>query len=397
MRRLILLLAAAVALGLVVWAFLPRPVAVETARVEPRTIDVSVEEEGEARIREVYTVSATTAGKLQRISLHSGDQVTADQTVVVLISPAAPALLDARAQAVAEANVAAAAAAVDLATAQLDQAEATLEFMASDAARAQALYDKSTISKRLYDNAVLGQKTAQATVDSARANLFVRKQDLESARAVLGVGQPSGAQTCCTSLVSPVSGRVLRVLTENEQVVQPGTPILEVGNPGDLEVFVALLSRDAVRVREGADAEITGWGGSPIKARVERIEPFATTTISALGIEEQRVEIILSLQGDPKDWQRLGNGFRVIARILLWRGEDVLSIPVAALFRNGSDWATFVVRDGHARLQTITLGERNESFAQVLDGLNAGEEVIVHPSDLVTDGIAVRYQDAIGQ
>lgn len=391
MRRILLLLAAAAVVGLGIWAFLPRPVPVEIASVERRNIEVSVEEEGKARIREVFTVSATTAGKLQRISLHAGDQVTAGQTVVALIGPAAPTLLDARAEAVAEANVAAAAAAVDLAAAQLDQAEARLEFLTAEASRAEALFEKSAISKRLLDSAMLDQRTGQATVDSARANLFVRKQELESARAVLTPGTPTPAQDCCTSLVSPVSGRVLRVLTENEQVVQSGTPILEVGNPGDLEVVVELLSRDAVRIGDGAEAEITGWGGSPIRARVQRVGPSAKTVISALGIEEQRVEVILSLQGDPKDWSRLGDGFRVIARILLWRGEDVLSIPVGALFRDGPDWAAFVVRDGRARLQTITLGERNENFAQVLDGLSAGDQVIVHPSDRISDGIAVTF------
>jgi HlyD family secretion protein len=368
---------------------MPRPIAVELAEVAPRTIEVAVEEEGEARIREVFTISATIGGKLQRIGLHAGDAVVADETVVAVIGPAAPALLDARARAVAEATVAAAQSAVDLARAQVAQAEAAVEFASAEANRSRSLFERSALSTRLMDTAILDQRTAQAALDSARANLSVRERELESARAVLGTPDAAASDTCCVSLTAPVSGKVLRVLSEDEQVVAPGTPILEIGNPGNLEISVDLLSRDAVRVSEGAAAVVTGWGGPPIPARVERIEPSATTQVSALGIDEQRVGVILALEGDPQDWQALGHGFRVIARITLWRGDDVLSIPVGALFRDGSDWAAFVVRDGRARLQTITLGERNEDVAQVLTGLNAGDAVILHPGDTIADGVAV--------
>jgi HlyD family secretion protein len=389
MRHLFAGLAAVLVLGLIIWALLPRPVGVELADVALRTIEVVVEEEGEARIREVFTVSATVAGKLQRIILHAGDPVVAEETVVALIGSAAPALLDARARAVAEATVEAAAAAVDLASAQVAQAEATLVFMTAEADRARALLERLAVPQRTYDNAILQQLTARAAADSARANLAVREQELESARAVLGMGDANGTPDCCIELISPVSGQVLRVLSENEQVVPSGAPILEVGDPGNLDVTVKLLSRDAVRVQEGARAEITGWGGPSIAAVVERVEPSALTQVSALGIDEQRVEVILALRGDPAEWRLLGHGFRVIARIALWREEEVLSVPVGALFRDGSDWATYVVRDGRARLQTISLGERNEAFAQVLDGLQPGDQVILHPSDLVTDGVAV--------
>lgn len=389
MRRLITAALGLMVLALIVWAFLPRPVEVEVAEVAPRTIDVVVEEQGEARIREVFTVSATIAGKLQRISLHAGDPVIADETVVAVIGPAAPALLDARARAVAEATAAAAGAAVDLAQAQVTQAEATLEFTTSEADRALALYERSAIAKRLLDNAVLARRTSQAALDSARANLAVRLRELESAEAVLASAEANGADNCCVELRAPVSGRVLRVLTESEQVVQPGTPILEIGNPENLEVMVELLSRDAVRVREGAEARITGWGGEPIRARVTRIEPSARTKVSALGIDEQRVEVVLTLEGAPEAWRLLGHGFRVVTRISIWRGDDVLSIPVGALFRDGSDWAAYVLRDGRARLQVITLGERNEDHAQVVAGLTAGQQVILHPSDLVADGARV--------
>lgn len=394
MRRLILAIAVLALLAGIVWAFLPRPVAVEVADVAPRTIEVAVAEEGEARIREVFTISATIGGKLRRIGLHAGDPVFAQKTVVAVIGPAAPALLDARARSVAEATRSAAQSAVDLAMAQVMQAEAALEFRAAEADRSRALFERSAISQRVLDAAVLEQRTARAALDSARANLAVRKRELQSAEAVLGAGDPYSAEACCMDIIAPVSGRVLRVLTENEQVVQPGTPIMEIGNPGNLEIAVDLLSRDAVRVREGSEAQITGWGGAPIAARVERIEPSARTKISALGIDEQRVRVILNLRGDPADWQLLGHGFRVIAHINLWKGEGVLSIPVGALFRDGSDWATYVVQDGRARVRIITLGERNESFAQVLSGVTAGDRVILHPSDLVANGATVSHRPA---
>jgi len=389
MRRLIIALAAILVLGLAIWAFQPRPVSVELAEITPQTIEVSVEEEGEARIREVYTVSATIAGKLSRINLHAGDPVFASKTVVASIGPAAPAFLDSRSRAVAEATAAAAASAVDLARAQVLQAEATLDFMTSEANRARALFEKSAISERMLANALLEQKTAQAAVDSARANLAVRERQKDSAVAALGDADGTETKTCCVNLIAPVSGRVLRVLTEDEQVVQVGTPILEIGDPGNLEIVVDLLSRDAVRVKKGATAEITGWGGAPIPAQVERVEPVATPKVSALGIDERRVEVFLTLTGNPNDWLLLGHGFRVIARIALWRADSVLAIPVGALFRDGSNWATYVVRDGRAQLETITLGERNESYAQVLAGLQAGDQVILHPSDLISQGIKV--------
>ena len=389
MRRLVPATALFVLIGFLVWAFIPRPVEVDLAEIAPRTLEIAVEEEGEARIRDVFTVSATIAGKLQRISLHAGDSVIEGETVVASIGPAASVLLDSRSRAVAEASAAATQAAMDLARAQLAQAEATYEFMTSEASRAIALYEKGAVSQRAYDNAIRERKTAQAAVSSAVANLAVREKELESALAVLRPDKPDEAGNCCVKILAPVSGRVLRVLTESEQVVQPGTPILEIGDPGNVEIIVELLSRDAVRVQEGAAATITGWGGTPIAAVVERVEPSAVTKVSALGIDEQRVKVILALTGAADEWSQLGHGFRVIARIALWREDEVLTIPVGALFRDGADWATYVFRDGRAQLQTISLGERNESLAQVLDGLQLGDLVILHPSDLVADGVSV--------
>ena len=388
MRRLIPIAAALAVLAFLVWAFLPRPVEVELAEVALRDLEVAVEEEGEARIREVFTVSASIAGKLQRIGLHAGDEVTKGQSVAS-IGPAAPVLLDSRSRAVAEATAAAAQAATDLARAQLEQAQATLDFMTGEARRAEELFRRGSLSERAHDNAIREERTARASVASAVANLAVREKELESALAVLKADTAGNGASCCVDILAPVSGKVLRVLTESEQVLQPGTPILELGDPGSLEVVVELLSRDAVRVVEGAAATVSGWGGPPVPAVVERVEPSAVTRVSALGIDEQRVTVILTLAGPAEAHRALGHGFRVIARIALWRADGVLTLPVGALFRDGPHWAAYVVRDGRATLQRIVLGERNEDVAQVLDGLTEGEQVILHPSDQVTDGVAV--------
>ena len=396
MRRLVPAAALLLVAGFLVWAFLPRPIEVDIAEVGLHPLEIVVEEEGEARIREVFTVSATITGKLQRVSLHAGDSVTAGETVVALIGPAAPVLLDSRSRAVAEAAAAAAQAAMDLARAQLDQAEATHDFTTSEANRAVALYEKGAISQRAHDNAVREEKTAKAAVRSAQANLAVREKELESALAVLRPDGTGDAGRCCVEVLAPASGRVLRVMTESEQVVQPGTPLLEIGDPSEMEVEVALLSRDAVRVQEGAAAVVTGWGGAPIPAEVKRVEPFAVTKVSALGIDEQRVKVILALTGPADSFSQLGHGFRVISRITLWQQGDVLTIPVGALFRDQGNWATYVLRDGRARLQALALGERNETLAQVLDGVAAGDRVILHPNNLVADNVTVTPRSDTG-
>ncbi len=386
MRRFLppFLVALTVVAGLV-WAFWPRPLTVEVARVARRPLAVQIEEEGTARISEVFTVSAPIGGKLTRISLDPGDPVMARETVVAQIGPVVAALLDDRARAVAQAGLDAAKAAVDLARAQLVQAEATRDFARIEAERARALFARQAVSQQARDAAALAERSAEAGLASAVANLAVRERERDSAQAVLAGGAEGAPGGCCLRLTAPVSGRVLRVLTEDEQVVQPGTPLIEIGNPGKLEITVDLLSRDAVRLVPGALAEIADWGGPPLAARVERVDPAAETRVSALGIEEQRVEVILRLSGPRSDWQGLGHGFRVVARIDVWQAEDVLTVPVGALFRDGSDWATFVAQDGRAALRRLRLGERNATHAQVLDGLAEGERAIMHPPDTLAE------------
>ncbi|MBU9696625.1 HlyD family efflux transporter periplasmic adaptor subunit [Rhodobacteraceae bacterium HSP-20] len=386
MRRLVPVAIAAATLGLLVWAFLPDVPVVETAPVTRGPLTVWIEAEGEARIREVVVVSAPITGLLQRIALHPGDRVQEGDSVA-RIGPVAPALLDARARAVAQAGAAAAAAAVTLARSQVEQAEAALDYARTEAERSRALFARAALSARMLDDAILAERTAAAAVASARANLSVRERERDSALAVLDGGMTGAAPPCCVDVTVPTGGRILRVVSEDAQVVQAGTPILEIGDLSDLQIVADVLSREAVNIAEGADATVTGWGGPDFTARVERVEPGARTKVSALGIEEQRVGVRLSLQDAPPPG--LGHGFRVTVRITVWHGKDVRILPVAALFRDGADWATFEVIDGHAVLRKVKLGERTDSQAEVVSGIDDGAIVILHPDNAIEAGARV--------
>ena len=385
LRRLITILIIAEIAAALAWAFWPRPVAVETAAIQRRDIQVTVEEEGKSRIREVFTVSAPINGQAERIGLHAGDSVVKGETVVAAMRPVAPGLLDARRKRVAEAAVASARAGVDLAAAEVKQAEAQLAFLRTELSRAERLSARGAISEKAYDKARLDVDTAAATLDSANAALSVRRRELERAEAAL-IETGASEGPCCTEIKAPVTGRILRVLTESEQVVQAGTPLMEIGDPADIEIVADVLSRDAVEIRPGAAAVIDNWGGPPLAATVRRVEPSAVTKVSALGIEEQRVPVILDL-AEPPD--ALGDGFRVLARITVWQGRNLVAVPVAALFRQGGDWAVYAAVNGRAALRPVSLGRRNGDFAEVTGGLAEGDTVILHPSDQMADGVAV--------
>jgi len=393
-RRIIAALAGLGVVALIVWALWPQPVPVDLTAIKRGALEVTVEDEGITRIREVYTVSAPIGGKMLRSPREVGDTVKADKTLVAEIAPTAPTFLDVRSQRVNEAAVQAAQAGVDLAEAQVKQARSQLEFAQSDMRRAEELAVSKTISARALDKAKLDVDSAEAAVASAIATLEVRRRELESARARLI--QPGEADTgersasCCIEVRSPIDGVVLKVVAESEQVVLPGAPLIEIGDPHDLEIVVDFLSRDAVRIRPEAPARIESWGGDALlTAKVRRIEPTGFTKVSALGIEEQRVKVILDFSGPPSEWQQLGHGYRIIARVVVWHSDDALQVPLGALFREGDNWAVFVVADGRAQRRLVHIGQRNLHAAQVIDGLKAGEQVVLHPSDRVHDGVRI--------
>lgn len=395
LSRLVSILALIVVFGGAVWALWPHPVPVEVTTVTKGDLVVTIEEEGIARIREVFRVTAPVGGRLVRVSLHAGDTVEAGQTVAT-IEPASPALLDERSRRIAEASVEAAHAAVTLAEAGLAQAEAQRDYARSDAQRKSTLAERGLVSRQLEEQAVLASATAQRNVDLALATLTIRQQDLASAEAnLMDVGGTGGGGQCCAVVPSPVGGQILTVLTESEQIVQAGTPLMEIGNPADIEIAVDVLSSDAVRIMPGSAAEIIGWGGEPLQAEVTRINPTAFSKVSALGITEQRTEVVLRLVDPPEKWTRLGHGFRVVADIVVWEGPDRVLVPLGALFRHADEWAVFVVDAGFARLRSLTLGQRSGSLAEVVSGLEPGTTVIAHPGDTVADGTAVSILNGV--
>jgi HlyD family secretion protein len=376
--------------GALAWLFRPAAVAVDLVAVDRGPLAVSISDEGETRVRDVYSVSAPVPGRMRRVELEVGDEVVADQTVVARIEPSDPSFLDVRSAGEARAAVDAAAAARAHAEAQVRRAEAELEFARAEFARIRELARSHTVSANDLDAAQRRARTADAALAEARAERKVHEAEYQVARARLvtpATTRQRAADRDCVTVYSPVSGTVLRIVTESEGVVPSGAPLVEVGNPEQLEIVVDLLSADAVRVVPGQRVVIEAWGGDqPLSGKVRRVEPFGFTKVSALGIEEQRVNVLIDIQDPRERWQRLGHGYRVEPRIMLWESDSVLRIPLSSLFRQGDRWAVFVERDGRAELRQVDIGRENGLDAEVRSGLEAGERVVLHPGDRVAPG-----------
>ncbi|MBT8099780.1 MAG: HlyD family efflux transporter periplasmic adaptor subunit [Gammaproteobacteria bacterium] len=385
-------LVAIVVLGLIV-AFFPRASIVDLVTIDHGELVITVNDEGETRVHDVYVLSAPVAGHMRRIELHAGDPVVALETVVAEIQPIDPAFLDPRTEAQARADVRAAESAKALAEAEVEQARAELEFAEREHARANALIEDGTISQRELDAAERNSRTRTAALATSIAALDVRNYELERARAALVSPTQTVAsnQDCdCISIRSPVTGQVLRIQQQSEAVVAAGAPLIEIGDPRDLEIVVDLLSADAVKVEPGQRVIIERWGGdAPLAGRVRLVEPFGFTKISALGIEEQRVNVVIDLTSDEHEWQRLAHGYQVDVGIVLSETDDTLVLPLLALFRVGPDWSVFVESNGRAELRKVEIGRRNSLDAEVLGGLEAGERVVLHPSDRVRAGVRI--------
>jgi HlyD family secretion protein len=393
-RRLIFwgVIAGLVLIGLVL-AFRPQAVRVDVSSVARGSLQVTVDEEGKTRVHDIYVISAPVTGRMRRIDLHVGDPVVALETIVAEIEPVDPSFLDPRSEAEAEANVRAAESAEAEARAEVERAQAELDFAHSEFDRARELIQRELISQAEVDEAERSYRTERAALLTAQAALDRRAYELERARAQLlspVETQLSRNECSCIALRSPVDGEILQLLEQSEIVVTAGTPLVEIGNARDLEIVVDVLSADAVRIEAGQRVIIEGWGGEQaLEGRVRLVEPFGYTKISALGIEEQRVNVIVDIASPLAEWERLAHGYQIDARIVLTEREDVLKVPLTALFRDGSDWAVFVADDGRARLQHVTLSVRTDMEAQVSAGLDEGEIVILHPSDRIADGVRV--------
>lgn len=373
------------------YAFWPRAVAVDFVVAKPGPLVVTVGEEGETRVRDVFVLSAPVTGRMRRIELDVGDLLTAHETEVAQIEPIDPTFLDVRGEAQAQAAVNTAIAARSLALAEVEVAEAELAFADSEVKRARRLIINKTISQRALDDAERVFRTRKASLATAKAALQMRESEVTQARAQLV--SPATAQrnfeACdCVVLTAPVSGQVLKIHQESEGVVQSGQSLIEIGNPRDLEIVVDLLSEDAVKVVAGQRAIIEDWGGpEDLNGRVRRVEPTGFTKVSALGIEEQRVNVIIDITDPPATWARLGHGYRVDLRVVLWEDPSVLKLPLTALFRDRSgDWAVFVDQNGKAEVQRVQLGQRTDLEAEILGGLAKGTRVVLYPSELVIEG-----------
>lgn len=380
-------------LGLLVYAFTPAPIKVDLAKIGRGDVEVTVEHEGITRVHEPYMISAPVSGRITRIEIEPGDPVIAHQTLLAEINPADPSFLDSRSLTTATANLEAAKAEKDLSQSKIKSARAALDLARSDALRTEALFKKGNISIKSLDEAHANLRMRQAEYETAVSALDLAGHQLEAAKArLIQPGKTASASkgNCCVEVRSPVSGKVLRRLERSETVVTAGQPLIEVGDPEGLEMVVDLLSSDAVKVKPGDKAYILGWGGpKPLNARVRLVEPAGFTKISALGIEEQRVNVILDFDSSKQDWQKLGDGYRIIGRIVIGDYKQVLRVPVGALFREGDNWAVFVVDGGRAHLRKIALGARNDDIAVITKGLSAGQRVILHPGNDLSDGARV--------
>ena len=383
----------AIALAL---SFAPRPVMVDLVEVAPGRLVVTLDEEGETRVHDVYTLSAPVAGRVQRIDWHIGDPVTANETVLAQIEPGDPSFLDPRSEAQARAAIQAAEASRELAAAAVLDAEAQYEFARAEYARMQELITEGSVSKRDLDTAQRDYKARHAGLETSRAALQVKNYELELARAQLvsplqTQGSPDSCE--CIPITAPVSGSILQIADRSERVVRDGDMLMQIGDPRDLEIVVDYLSMDAVKIEAGQRVIIDNWGGvAPLVGRVRLVEPFGFRKISALGIEEQRVNVIVDFASD-EGRARLGHGYQVETRVVLWDADGVLTVPLTALFRVGDGWAVFVADDGRARLRVVDAGQRNGLVAEIRSGLESGERVILHPSDRVSDGVRIESRD----
>ena len=384
---LVLAVGAAGLIALSAIALRPRPVVVEIATVHFGPMQVTEEDQAETRSHDRYVVAAPVAGRLLRVLLRDGDTVATGQAVATL----APVPLSARERDEATARVDAAEGAKRGAQAQLQHALEDLAQASREDARLRALVTQGLASTQAGDQAHTAVATLGMEVTAARNRVTSAAAELRGARVALAaVTEASSAAGPFLTIRSPAAGRVLRVLEPSERVMPSGTPILTIGDLAHLEVVMEMLSSRAVRVSPGMPALLLGWGGDhPLRARVRLIEPYGFTKVSALGVEEKRTNVILDFVDPPGS---LGDGYRVIARIVTWSSPHVLQAPMSAIFRCGSDWCVFAVGKSRARMRHIRIGRQNDEAVEILSGLQDGQMVVKHPPNELGDGVRVSMQ-----
>lgn len=378
--------------ALVVWGLRPEPVPVDLATITVGEMTLTVDADGQTRIRNVFEVATPISGRAQRSPVRVGDRVIGGKTVVAVVRPVVSELLDARSRSQAEAAVAEAEAALRVTMSQVKQAEEDLTYANAQHTRVLTLVERGVASTSRLEDVTQQLAIKEATLEAAHSSRAMAEGALARAQAVLIDPDPESETNgaCCVELHAPADGVVLSVKSLSERPVTMGMLLLTIGQPTDLEIVADLLSADSVRVAPGSRAVVERWGGDqPLEAILRRIEPSARTKVSALGIEEQRVDVVFDLLSPPKDRQGLGDGFAVFLRVVEWRRENVTQVPLSALFRSNGDWFVFRVSENIASRVPVTVGRRNDRMAEVLDGLSPGDLVVTHPSDPVRDSVEI--------
>jgi HlyD family secretion protein len=385
-----LVLLVLVAFGLY-WLFIPQPVLVETAQIVTTSFKDTIDEDGRTRVRDRYLVSAPLSGRLQRMALDAGDAVQAGQTLAI-ITPAISPLLDPRVKLELEAQVGAAEAAVEEAGSNYENAKVLMSQASANLERTKQLVQRNVAPRAQLDRDQFLYLSAQRQANAAEGRSHAATHVLEQARAALkSASNPEPGESF--SVISPVAGRILKVVQESETVVSLGAPLLELGDPADLEVAVDLLTTDAIRVKEGDKVIVTRWGGgADLQGAVRRVEPSAFTKVSALGVEEQRVWVIVDITSPRETWISLGDGYRVEVKIIVGETDHATVVPVGALFRRGDTWNVFVVEDGRAQIRQIQVAHLSAGLADVAEGLRPGEIVVLYPPAALTEGSRIKLQ-----
>lgn len=384
--RLITIFIGAVVIGLVTWAFLPKPIKVERGRVERGPLRVTVDEEAETRVHDRFEVATPVAGRLRRIELHAADPVKPGQSLAQI----EPLPLDPRERAELLARVESAQAGQREAEALVERTRAEYEQAKRNRDRAAKLGGTGVISREELEFAETAEANSNKALDAAKFKARAAAYEVQVAKSgLLALAVERGDKARTITLRSPIRGHVLRLLQQSERVVAAGTPILQVGHPTELEIVSDVLSTEAVKVKPGDPVLLENWGGDGIlHAKVRTVESSGFTKVSALGVEEQRVNVVMDFVDPPG---RLGDGYRVDVRIIVWEANDVLTVPASALFRRGQGWSVFVIEKRRARARDIEVGHHNALQAEVLNGLNGGTEVILHPGNQISEGTRVSF------
>jgi HlyD family secretion protein len=393
-RKLFIISIILIVVILLVYGFLPGTQQIDLITVVRGPLRITIEEEGRTRLKERFTISAPTAGYMRRINDKVGDPVKNGQ-IVATLEPLPSQALDPRSRATAEAAVSSAEASLKAVAERERVTMADAGYIEKRLERLKALFAKGSISKDQFDQIDSEAQKVRALQRSTAAEVNVAKSELERAKITLQnftAIKRNGKQEAI-QVVSPVDGVVYKIYHESEGAVNMGEPLMDVGNTGNLEVRVEVLSSDAVKIRQGTEVLFKRWGNDePLTGRVQRVEPAGFTKVSSLGVEEQRVLVIVDITSPPEKWRALGDGYRMEAHFIIWEGKNILQVPASAIFRLGSKWAVFVEEKGKARRRVVEIGQRNGLAAEILSGLKENEMVVVYPDDSINEGTKIRQR-----